>query len=268
MGNLLTRELKRDFVHLSEHSDFKTALRAAGELLDTYAQAEKLRVERKQQRMREREIKYHRGQVTHRDRDGEDIDPMMRGDFHDEDVDDINYDEHGHHGRRPSRRRHHIGYRMESLQMDIIQMLTGYFLEEAEIHALCKLEGLSMAPMQAHMKTSVIFLRREKTILGNHCSPDAGSKLQQTYTKRRDEHRDHTDLMHSGAEIGGAIQESLTWKGHSRVSTAGAVRVAAEADMVVLSMIQGQKPEAQRTSVDLDSDIEKLEALPEFVYTL
>ena len=167
--------------------------------------------------------------------------------------------------------------------MDIIQMLTGYFLEEAEIHALCKLEGLSMAPMQAHMKTSVIFLRREKTILGNHCSPDAGSKLQvcrivnrmhtayrtwQTYTKRRDEHRDHTDLMHSGAETGGAIQESLTWKGHFRVSTAGAVRVAAEADKVVLSMIQGQKPEAQRTSVDLDSDMEELEALPEFVYTL
>lgn len=105
MGNLLTRELKRDFVHLSEHSDFKTALRAAGELLDTYAQAEKLRVERKQQRMRERELNYQRGQVTHRDRDDEDIDPHMRGDLHDEHVEGDIYNEHGHHGRRPSRRR-------------------------------------------------------------------------------------------------------------------------------------------------------------------
>lgn len=121
MGNLLTRELKRDFVHLSEHSDFKTALRAAGELLDTYAQAEKLRVERKQQRMREREIKYHRGQVTHRDRDGEDIDPMMRGDFHDEDVDDINYDEHGHHGRRPSRRRVNAESPVERTRTTLLQ---------------------------------------------------------------------------------------------------------------------------------------------------
>lgn len=172
---------------------------------------------------------------------------------------------------------------MKFLQMDYIHMRTGHFLEEAGIYAPCKLEGLSMAPMQAHMKTSGIFLHQKNTILRNHRSLDAGGKLQvcrivnrthtacptrQTYTKRRGERRDHTNLMHSGAETGGAIQESLTWKGHSRVSTVEAVRVAAEADKVVLSMIQGQKPEAQRTFVDLDKDIEKLEALPEFMYTL
>ena len=46
MGNLLTRELKRDWIHLSEHSDFKNALKATSDLLETYAKAERLRVER------------------------------------------------------------------------------------------------------------------------------------------------------------------------------------------------------------------------------
>lgn len=105
MGNLLTREIKRDFVHLSEHSDFKTALRAAGELLDTYAQAEKLRVERKQRRMRERELNHQRGHMTQHDSDGEDLDPRMRSDLYEEHVEGNIYDERGHHGRRPSRRR-------------------------------------------------------------------------------------------------------------------------------------------------------------------
>ena len=83
--------------------------------------------------------------------------------------------------------------------------------------------------------------------------------------KRSGKHRDHTKSIHSGADTGGAIQGFLTWKG---LWTVEAVRVAAEADKVVLSMIQGQKPEAQRISVDLDKDTEKVEALPKLMYTL
>ena len=117
MGNLLTRELKRDFPHLSEHSEFNTALRAVGELLDTYAQAENLRVERKQQRMRERELNYQRGQLTHRDTNDEDIDPRMRGDLHNEHAESDIYDEHGHHGKRPSRRRVKVERPLESITL-------------------------------------------------------------------------------------------------------------------------------------------------------
>ena len=77
MGNLLTREFKRDFIHLSEHSDFKTALRATGDLLDTYAKAEKLRFERKQQRMREREQAMRRGEAMQHNRQREEADPRL-----------------------------------------------------------------------------------------------------------------------------------------------------------------------------------------------
>ena len=73
MGNLLTREMKRDFIHLSEHSDFKTALRATGDLLDTYAKAEKLSLERKQQKMRE-----HEQAMQHNRQRGE-ADPGLMG---------------------------------------------------------------------------------------------------------------------------------------------------------------------------------------------
>ena len=124
MGNLLTRELKRDFPHLSEHSEFNTALRAVGELLDTYAQAEKLRVQQKQQRMRERELNYQRGQgSSHRDTDDKDIDPRVRGDLHDEHVEDDMYDGHGHghYGRRPSRRRAKAERPVESTRSTLLQ---------------------------------------------------------------------------------------------------------------------------------------------------
>ena len=79
MGNLLTREMKRDFIHLSEHSDFKTALRATGDLLDTYAKAEKLRLEQKKQRMKEREEAMQRGQGRQHNRQREEADPLEMG---------------------------------------------------------------------------------------------------------------------------------------------------------------------------------------------
>lgn len=95
MGNLLTRDLKRDFVHLSEHTDFKTALRATGDLLDTYAKAEKLRLERKQQKAREREQAMRRGQGRQQNRQREEAGPWVMG----------SKDEgYGAHPRRPGRR--------------------------------------------------------------------------------------------------------------------------------------------------------------------
>ncbi|KAL8793737.1 MAG: hypothetical protein Q9195_003678 [Heterodermia aff. obscurata] len=79
MGNLFTRELKRDFIHLSEHTDFKTALRATGDLLDTFAKSEKLRFERKQQKMREREQAMQRGPGRHHNRQREEAGPWVMG---------------------------------------------------------------------------------------------------------------------------------------------------------------------------------------------
>ena len=95
MGNLLTRDLKRDFVHLSEHTDFKTALRATGDLLDTFAKAEKLRLERKQQKAREREHAMRHGQGRQQNRQREEADSWVMG----------SKDEgYGAHPRRPGQR--------------------------------------------------------------------------------------------------------------------------------------------------------------------
>ena len=54
MGHMISRELKRDMIHLRDHEDFKRALGATGELLEAYAKAEQLRVKRKEQKMKER----------------------------------------------------------------------------------------------------------------------------------------------------------------------------------------------------------------------
>ena len=95
MGNLLTRELKRDFIHLSEHSDFKTALRATSDLLDTYAKAEKLRFEQKLRKAREREQAMRRGQGRQHNRKREEADPWLM---------DSKDGGDGAHPRRPGRR--------------------------------------------------------------------------------------------------------------------------------------------------------------------
>ena len=59
MGNIISNEFKRDMVHLRDHDDFKRALGATGELLEAYARAEQLRVQRKEQKMKEHRQSRH-----------------------------------------------------------------------------------------------------------------------------------------------------------------------------------------------------------------
>ena len=66
MGNIISNELKRDMVHLRDHDDFKRALGATGELLEAYARAEQLRVQRQEQKMKERR----------QSRQSEEVDPL------------------------------------------------------------------------------------------------------------------------------------------------------------------------------------------------
>ena len=66
MGNIISNELKRDMVHLRDHDDFKRALGATGELLEAYARAEQLRVQRKEQKMKEHRQSRQSGEADQR----------------------------------------------------------------------------------------------------------------------------------------------------------------------------------------------------------
>ena len=172
MGNLLTRELKRDFIHLSEHTDFKTALRATGDLLDTYAKAEKLRLERKQQKMREREQARQRAQGRQHNRQFEEADPGLMG---------SKYEGYGPPPRRQGRRntrteriphratlgkprvsseltclqRDNAGGRRIQCRRSMTDMLrTELCVEKAKMRTLCNPTAGNVTPTHIHIQNS------------------------------------------------------------------------------------------------------------------